>query len=605
MKRKHEMPFGAECGPDGSVRFRLWAPKATSVDLHIPDLQGDTAMSPLGGGWFEAVTMAPAGTRYQFKVDHRQSVPDPASRFQPCGVHGMSEVVDPAAFVWSDQDWRGRSWAEAVLYELHIGTFTAAGTFAAARTKLPYLADLGVTGIELMPLSSFPGDRNWGYDGVLPYAPPRSYGRPEDLKSLVNSAHENNLMVFLDVVYNHFGPEGNYLWAYAPEFFTPRHKTPWGEAINFGGNHSRVVRDYFIHNALYWLEEFYFDGLRFDAVHAIVDQTRPHILTELAETVRTTLRDRKIHLLLENDGNAARFLARDGRACPRWYTAQWNDDIHHAFHVSLTGETDGYYSDYAENADSLLGRCLAEGFAYQGEPSSFRGGSTRGEPTSELPLTSFVSFLQNHDQIGNRALGERIVRLTIPEALRTALAIVLLAPSPPLLFMGEEFGATTPFLFFSDFGPDLADKVREGRRAEFAKFEQFQSAEAQARIPDPNIPATFLDSKLDWSCIENQPHSAWLGFYRELLAVRREKVVPLLHKTTPGSASYELLGEHAIYVRWPLKNDRTLQLLANLGAVSLTSDRRPQGTQIYSTIDPAESEAGRIPAFSAAWFISE
>lgn len=287
MKRKHEMPFGTECRADGTVRFRLWAPNASSVGLVLQSGNRDLALSPASGGWFELVTdQAQTGTRYQFKVDDHQLVPDPASRFQPSGVHGPSEVVDPTSFEWQDANWRGRPWNEAVLYELHVGTFTPEGTLVAAEKKLDYLAELGVTAIEVMPVSSFPGQRNWGYDGVLPYAPACAYGRPEDLKYFISAAHAKNLMVFLDVVYNHFGPEGNYLPLYAPQFFTDLHRTPWGRAINFDGPESRTVRDYFIHNALYWLEEYHFDGLRLDAVHAIADDSRPDILMELAETVR-------------------------------------------------------------------------------------------------------------------------------------------------------------------------------------------------------------------------------------------------------------------------------------------------------------------------------
>src|SRR5581483_4126157 len=487
MRRKHEMPFGAECRDDGTVRFRLWAPQASSVAVWLDRSQRELPMSRLDQGWFELVTEAPPGAGYKFKIDDRLLVPDPASRFQPFGVHSASEIVDPLSFEWADAKWRGRAWDEAVIYELHVGAFTSEGTFAAVEKKLEYLADLGVTAVELMPLSSFPGKRNWGYDGVLPFAPSANYGRPEELKRLIDSAHAKNLMVFLDVVYNHFGPEGNYLGAYAPEFFTDRHKMSWGKGINFDGPCSRVVRDFFIHNALYWLEEYHFDGLRFDAVHAIVDDSSPDVLTELADTVRNQLgAERRIHLILENDKNAAHYLRREGQTRPRWYNAQWNDDIHHALHVLITSENDGYYSDYADNPAWHLGRCLAEGFSYQSDASAFRDGEKRGERSNELPPEAFISFLQNHDQVGNRALGERITSLADPQRVQVAMTVLLLAPSPPLLFMGEEIGATTPFLFFCDFGPELAAQVTKGRRAEFVRFEQFSSPEAQSRIPDPN-----------------------------------------------------------------------------------------------------------------------
>src|SRR5581483_8676048 len=388
MKRKHEMPFGAECRDDGTVRFRLWAPRASSIALQLTDSNRELAMSRIDDGWFELVTEAGPGEQYQFKIEGSSVlVPDPASRFQPEGVHAASELVDPYSFNWSDDRWSGRPGDEAVIYELHVGTFSAEGTFGGVEPKLDYLAELGVTAVELMPIASFPGDRNWGYDGVLPYTPARCYGRPKELKHLINAAHAKNLMVFLDVVYNHFGPEGNYLGSYAPEFFTDRHRTPWGKAINFDGPCSRTVRDFFIHNALYWLEEYHFDGLRFDAVHAIKDDSQPSLLTELAETVRKKFaNERHVHLVLENDNNAAHYLSRRKDGKPRWYTAQWNDDIHHSLHVLVSGEKDGYYSEYAENPLQHLGQCLTQGFSFQGESSAFREGAKRGEPSNRLPL---------------------------------------------------------------------------------------------------------------------------------------------------------------------------------------------------------------------------
>lgn len=604
MKRKHEMLFGAEYRADGWTRFRLWAPKANSVELSLAESDSLIQMAKRDEGWFEVVAEAPVGTQYQFKIDEQHNVPDPASRWQPSGIHGMSEVIDPAAFEWDDEAWNGRPWNEAVTYELHVGTFTPEGTYAAAERKLEYLSDMGITAIELMPLSSFPGQRNWGYDGVLPYAPTHNYGRPGDLKRFISSAHANNLMVFLDVVYNHFGPEGNYLWLYAPQFFTERHRTPWGPAINFDGEHSRTVRDYFIQNTLYWLEEYHFDGLRFDAVHAITDDSRPDVLTEIADRVRASAGKRQVHLVLENDDSATRYLEREESGRPRWYNAQWNDDIHHACHVLLTGERDGYYSDYADNPVERLGRCLTEGFAYQAEKSCFREGRARSERSRHLPAECFVSFLQNHDQIGNRALGERIACLSDPAALRTALAILLLAPSPPLMFMGEEFAATTPFLFFCDFGPDLANKVREGRRSEFEKFEQFQSLEASNQIPDPNDESTFLGSKLDWTCITREPHSQWLELYRELLAIRREKVVPLLKDIVTGRAQYQVAGPTALNARWELANNGSLVLLANLGDEPASVQAIPSGEWLYSTLNNGVAFAERIPPFSATWFLN-
>jgi maltooligosyltrehalose trehalohydrolase len=606
MKRKHEMPFGAESCPDGAIRFRIWAPNAASVTLLISELDRESPMSSLEHGWFELVTAeVRAGIHYQFRINNQHTVPDPASRFQPSGVHDASQVVDPGTFEWQDDSWQGMPWEDAVLYELHVGTFTREGTYAAAEAKLDYLAELGITAIELMPLSSFPGERNWGYDGVLPYAPARSYGRPEDLKHFINAAHAKHLMVLLDVVYNHFGPDGNYLWLYAPQFFSDRHRTPWGQAINFDGPNSRTVRDFFIHNALFWLAEYHLDGLRFDAVHAIVDNSRPDFLTELAETVRNRFAGRRqVHLVLENDNNEARYLRRAPSCQPRWYTAQWNDDIHHVLHLLLTGERDGYYADYGDDPTLRLARCLAEGYAYQGEPSVFRKGALRGQPSRDLPPTCFVSFLQNHDQIGNRALGERILSLTQPRAMRAAIAILLLAPSPPMLFMGEEFGASTPFLFFCDFAADLAKKVRDGRRAEFAHFKPFRSAQAKPRIPDPNAEATFLASKLDWSCLERLPHREWIRFYRELLTCRRANIIPRIKNIAPGLAQYDVFAPGVLEVRWKFQQGGGLQLVANLSSKSANLSKPPSGTLLYST-DESQSRTGEhVPAFSTAWFLN-
>ena len=597
------MPFGAECRDDGTVRFRLWAPAAQSVDLRLN--QRELPVLNVGEGWFELVTEAVAGSPYKFNINGKQEVPDPASRFQPSGVHGPSEVIDPRPYEWHNENWRGRPWQEAVVYELHVGTFTPEGTFAEAEKKLDYLADLGVTAVEIMPVSSFPGNRNWGYDGVLPFAPAPAYGHAEDFKRFIDAAHSKNLMIFLDVVYNHFGPEGNYLWLYAPQFFTDRHQTPWGAAINFEGPCSRTVRDYFIHNALYWLEEYQLDGLRFDAVHAIKDDSNPDILTELADTVRHNFADKRhIHLVLENDHNAAHYLGREAGK-PRWYTAQWNDDIHHAAHVVVTGESDGYYSDYSQSPAWHLGRCLTEGFSYQGDASPYRDGQRRGEPSRELPPDCFVSFLQNHDQIGNRAFGERITELADAKKVRAAMAVLLLAPSPPLLFMGEEFGAGTPFLFFCDFGPDLASKVTEGRRSEFARFSQFTSAEAQSRIPDPNLTGTFLNSKLDWASTDAPSHIQWLRFYRDLLGLRQREIVPRMKAIVPGKAQFEVLGPIALRALWHLIGGGTLDLIANFASHSAHLATAPQGRLLYATEEAfgAALEKKLVPPISVGWFL--
>ena len=608
MKRRHNMPFGAECREDGSVRFRLWAPAARQVDLCLGDADRPTRLSlgQVDDGWFQLITdEAEAGAQYSFRIDARE-VPDPASRFQPRDVHGPSEVIDPTAFDWQDHEWRGRRWEEAVIYELHVGAFTPSGKFSGISEKLDYLADLGVTAVELMPVSDFPGKRNWGYDGVYPFAPDSVYGRPEDLKQFVQSAHARGIMVFLDVVYNHFGPEGNYLNSYAPQFFTNRHHTPWGSAINFDGDKSRNVRDFFIHNALYWLTEFHFDGLRLDAVHAIIDDSTPHILTELGDAVRSAVEpDRNVHLILENDNNQSRYLRRAENCRPWSYTAQWNDDIHHALHVLITGEHDGYYSDYSARPLEHLGRCLASGFAYQGEISMYRNGATRGETTAGIPPAAFVSFLQNHDQVGNRAFGERINRIADPRAVRAAAAILLLAPFPPLLFMGEEYAAETPFLFFCDFEKGLAEAVTAGRRNEFARFARFSDSAARAGIPDPNASATFETSRLDWSEIEQPRHREWLRSYRQLLKLRCQYIA---HRLSPGcrfKADYEIHGDRGVTARWEFGDGSKLILLANLGAEPLSGLTVPSAQIIHAT-DELSTDAlkrGALPAWSVAWFL--
>ena len=602
MKRRHSMPFGGEVRGDGSVRFRLWAPQAHRVEVWLENASMDRLpLNKLQQGWFELITdQAAAGTLYRFQIDGDIKVPDPASRFQPRDVHGPSEVVNPEAFDWQDSQWRGIPWEEAVIYELHIGAFTPQGTFHALEEKVDYLRDLGITAVELMPVADFAGSRNWGYDGVLPYAPDGSYGHPEALKHLVQTAHSKGLMIFLDVVYNHFGPEGNYLHSYSPQFFTSRHRTPWGDAINFDGPDSRVVRDFFIHNALYWLEEYHLDGLRLDAVHAIADESTPDILTELAQLVRERFNgERFVHLILENGNNAAHYLGRGRENRPQLYDAQWNDDIHHALHVLITGETDGYYSDYAREPFQKLCRSLTEGFAFQGEYSEYHA-AERGEPCTELPPSAFISFLQNHDQVGNRAFGERISQFSSPQALKAALEILLLAPSPPLLFMGEEFLATTPFLYFCDFKGDLAIAVTEGRRNEFARFARFNSPITRHHIPDPNAEQTYLHSKLDWNSLTHEPHASRLEFYRQLLSLRKRMLVPHLKGMAKGRA--ESCEGRSLSVDWILADGAVLKLRANLGDGWVTMKPDP-GTHFYCSSPEAGKTIaeGRLAPWSVLW----
>jgi malto-oligosyltrehalose trehalohydrolase len=544
--------FGPHIGSDG-VTFRLWAPVAKSVSL-----VAETAysMAPVGDGWFETTQQhARAGTRYKFRIDGKIDVPDPASHFQPDDVHGQSEVIDHT-FSWVYTDWKGRPWHECVFLEIHIGTFTLRGTFLAAIDKLDHVKNTGFTAIELMPVADFAGRWNWGYDGVLPFAPDSAYGRPEDLKALIDAAHGRGLMVFLDVVYNHFGPEGNYLGRYAPSFFTEAH-TPWGNAIDY-----RVpqVRSYAIENALHWLKEYRFDGLRLDAVHAIAEPGTPSVLEELSKAVGrlAASTERQIHLVLENDDNRASLL--DPRANPPdgCYRAQWNDDYHHAFHVLLTGETTGYYHDYRK-ATVQLARTLGQGFAYQGEPSLHRGGSLRGEPSRMLPATAFVNFLQNHDQIGNRAEGERLAGMAPPKALEAALAVTLLCPAPPLMFMGDEWGSKQPFPFFCDFKSELAEAVRQGRRKEFAEA----YAKLGSAVPDPLASSTFAMATLDWTALACDEYRTRLDLVRRLLATRQASIIPLLSELQPG-ASEASMDHSLLDACWPIKNGRQLRLVANL-----------------------------------------
>ncbi len=610
---QHRMPFGAECVPGGGVRFRLWAPALNLVDICLerPRAGADGGrMRRLEGGWFE-LTMADAapGDRYRFQLPDGMLVPDPASRFQPEDVHGPSEIIDPAGFQWDDDGgaesrWRGRPWHQAVIYELHVGTFSASGDYAGVEARLDRLVELGITAIELMPLADFPGGCNWGYDGALLFAPDHRYGHPDDLKGLVRAAHRRGLMVLLDVVYNHFGPEGNYLHLYAPGVFHSDRHTPWGAAICFDGPHSAPVRDFFIHNALYWIEEYRLDGLRLDAVDRIDDRSRPDILDTLAERIQAGPgRERQIHLVLENDRNDARRYARapDGR--PTRFTAQWNDDFHHACHALLTGEDDGHYQDFKDHPIAHLGIALAEGFAYQGAASAFRDGAPRGRASAHLPPLAFVNFLQNHDQAGNRAFGERLHQLIPSAAMDAALAVLLLAPAPPLLFMGQECDADSPFLFFCDFGPELATAVREGRLREFARSKRFADAAARGGIPDPNDPATCERSRIRWDALQGPAHQHRLALHRQLLAIRHREIVPRLPAIAHGGR-WQRIGETALVVDWDVGPRERLRLLANLGAEAIRLDDPVDADQLLYAHPQPDASPNLLPAWGVRWAIS-
>lgn len=574
----------------GGTRFRLWAPSREGVTIEI---EGSTLpMTARGEGWFEAEAPVGAGTPYRFRLaPDNLAVPDPASRRLVGDVPGGAGlVVDPGGYRWKTADWRGRPWRETVLYECHAGLL---GGFRGVAEKLDHLAALGVTAVELMPVADFPGKRNWGYDGVLPYAPDGAYGTPDDLKALIDAAHERKLMMFLDVVYNHFGPVGNYLHAYAVPFFREDVATPWGAAIDF---RQAEVRDFFIENAIYWLTEFRFDGLRFDAVHAIADRD---ILNEISERVHAAVAPgRHVHLVLENDANQAHYLEKD-------FDAQWNDDAHHVLHVLLTGETEGYYEDYAEEPAANLARCLSSGFVYQGEPSRHRDGATRGEPSGHLAPTRFVHFLQNHDQIGNRAFGERLTTLSDPRALEAALALLLLSPQIPMLFMGEEWGARTPFLYFTDHDRDLARAVREGRQREFAAFKAFKDPARRALIPDPNDPETFSSSRPDFGEMRRPEGAERLALIRWLLALRHNEIVPRLDGARSQGA--EAIGVAAVAARWRLGDGAVLALHLNLDRDPVETSPAARGRLLFQSRsgDFDELRHGRLPAMSLVALLEE
>jgi maltooligosyltrehalose trehalohydrolase len=623
MRHAHCLPFGAHLietatGAPPRTRFRLWAPKcqAVHVDIEYASQNMMVPMQPSANGWFEATAECGAGARYRYRLDSESgpAVPDPASRFQPEDVDGPSEVIDPRSYVWQRPDWLGRPWEESVVYELHVG---ALGGYASVAKRLPYIAQLGVTTIELMPLNDFPGRRNWGYDGAFPFAPDSAYGHPNDLKALIDQAHELGLAVLLDVVYNHFGPQGNYLPQYAPVFFRDDVKTPWGPAIDF---RRLEVREYFAQNALYWLDEYRFDGLRIDAAHAIGDD---EWLRELADRVRrTTEPGRHVHLVLENEHNTASLI--DGH-----FDAQWNDDAHNSLHVILTGEHEGYYRAYADEPIRKLARVLAEGFAYQGEPSPIHDGTPRGEPSQHLAPSAFVMFLQNHDQVGNRAFGERLRTLCAPQALLAATGLLLLSPQIPLLFMGEECGSTQPFLFFTDYEGELADAVREGRRREFAKFSAFNDPDRRARIPDPNAVQTFaLSSPPNDEDMCDSPNGqsgqngqsgntvgerdAWLHFYRSALAVRAKLIAPRIAHSRPLGASVLCTANgreaNALIARWRLGDGETLSLALNLTPDALPFADRPDGMVVFETPPRSRDsvEAGELPPYTCiAWLTGD
>jgi maltooligosyltrehalose trehalohydrolase len=582
----NEQQFGARLTSDGAS-FHLWAPAAKRVDLLLEKPQ---PMRRGEDGWFSAdVAGVRAGARYKFRIDNELDVPDPASAFQPDDVSGPGEVVDHSSYRWRASDWRGRPWQDTVLLETHVGTFTPDGTYRAMIGKLDHLVATGITALELMPLADFAGRRNWGYDGVLWYAPDSAYGRPDDLKALIDEAHLRGLTVFLDVVYNHFGPEGNYLGRYAPAFFTDAH-TPWGSAIDY---QVPQVRAFAIGNALNWLREYRFDGLRLDAVNTIAEPGGLSMLHDLSRAAGdlAAATGRHIHLVLENGDNRASVLDAGQDPARGKYRAQWNDDYHHAWHVFLTGETQGYYGDYTESPRRDIARALGSGFVFQGEAFAFLGGRRRGEPSGKLAPTAFVTFLQNHDQIGNRALGDRLENIADSRAIEAALAVTLLAPAIPMLFMGEEWGSKAPFPFFCDFKGDLAEAVRRGRHSEYA----WAYAKYGDEVPDPLAPSTFESAVLDWDSRGEVSGRRRLMLVRDLLAIRRQEIIPRLAGTTFGEAHAADNG--LLTASWRLGDGATLRLKANLSNDEIA---RPE---IESTGTPiwGDEIADPIPSWSVFW----
>ena len=476
---------------------------------------------------------------------------------------------------------------------MHVGTFTEAGTFVAAIERLEYLRQLGVTALQLMPINDFRGERGWGYDGVLPYAPDSSYGRPEDLKALIDAAHQHEICVFLDVVYNHFGPDGNYIPAYAP-LFSDKHTSPWGDGVNYDDEGSKEVRKFVVENVAYWINEFRVDGLRFDAVHAIKDDSDHHLLELIASTAKEAAGDRHVHLIVENEDNSSDLLERDANGIPKLYTAQWNDDIHHVLHSAATGEDFGYYADYAHDTGKIA-RALSEGFVFQGEEMPYRG-SRRGQPSRHLPPTAFISFIQNHDQVGNRAFGDRLSAGASFEAIKALAGVYLLAPQIPMIFQGEEWNARTPFPYFCDFDEELNENVRNGRREELSRLPGFDDASA-ATSPDPTSLETFMGAKLNWSETALADSSAMLDTYRELISIRRREIVPHLDACV---SEYARTAGHIVEVCWSLGVDRRLRLVANLSSKRGEATLNQKGRLIWAT--GVENMQGLGP-WSVTWTV--
>ncbi len=594
VRRGYMLPFGAELAHRG-VRFRTFAPAADFLRLKVDERTGLLDMQRSGDGWFElTVQDVSAGARYQFVLPDNSALADPASRFQPEDVGGPSEVINPLAYEWQDASWRGRPWEETVLYEMHVGTFTEHGTFQAAIEKLDTLREVGVTAIELMCVADFAGLFNWGYDGVMLFAPDSAYGRPEDLKAFVDAAHARGLMVIFDVVYNHFGPEGNVLPKLFPQVLTDRHCTPWGEALNFDGEFSEQVRSFVLENAMFWLEEYHADGLRLDASHAMVDTSPRHILDEMSERVRAKAVEEKrhIHLILENETNIAERLLRTGKGDQRGFTAQWNHDATHLLAAAFAPACEQNSDDGGET--EKLAKAIAEGFVIAAQESG-----QAEEPC--VPPTSFVAFIQTHDLVGNRVFGERLVALVPQDALRAITAIYLLLPQIPMLFMGEEWGASAPFPFFSDYHGALANAIRKGRYDSLSKLNPKPSEEDLRKAPDPQSQETFLSARLQWGERAEGVHAEWVQLYTSLLQVRQSSVVPLLAGLTKACGSYRVLRPGGMEVDWAFERGGTLHLQANLCGQQTGGFSGLRGRELWTT--GWVRDDGTLGPWSARWSV--
>jgi maltooligosyltrehalose trehalohydrolase len=527
----------------GESLFRVWAPQARAVEVVFEDTPEQTLMLQReSDGYFSGATSAPVSL-YKYRIDGTGPWPDPCSRFQPQGVHGPSQIVDPAAFTWSDANWRGAKLSSQILYEMHIGTFTPQGTFDAALAKLPYLRELGITMLEVMPVAECPGRWNWGYDGVQLFAPYHVYGDHEGLKRFVDRAHALGLAVILDVVYNHLGPDGNYLKSFSPHYFSTRHQTEWGEALNLDDEHAQGTRDFILGNASYWVEEFHLDGLRLDATQSIFDDSKPHILEELARAARVAAEPRSIVVISENEPQHAQQLLPAERG-GYGLDAMWNDDFHHAAKVALTGTRDGYFGDYTGRAQEFVS-CVRRGFLYQGQWYPWQQ-KPRGQAAPGLPACSSIVFLQNHDQVGNTFLGDRVHANSAPGRYRALMALTLLGPQTPMLFMGQEFAASTRFMFFADHHEELAALVHQGRREFLSQFRAYADEAAQQLVPAPHDEATFVGSKLDWSEAEHNAEA--LTFHRDLIQLRA--CDPVIVQQDGSKIDGATLSEQAFVLRW-------------------------------------------------------